>query len=49
MGLVAAIEWLAEDFSLRWETRCQLELPRDEEPSLPESGALACSGPCRNR
>ena len=41
MGLVAAIEWLAEDFSLRWETRCQLELPRDQEPSLPESVALA--------
>lgn len=41
MGLVAAIEWLAEDFSLRWETRCQLELPHDQEPSLPESVALA--------
>ncbi|WP_022981839.1 PAS domain S-box protein [Ideonella sp. B508-1] len=41
MGLVAAIEWLAEDFSLRWETRCQLELAHDLEPSLPESVALA--------
>ncbi|MCO5975431.1 PAS domain-containing sensor histidine kinase [Ideonella oryzae] len=41
MGLVAAIEWLAEDFSLRWETRCQLELPHEQEPSLPESVALA--------
>jgi len=34
LGLVAAIEWLAEDFSLRWETRCDLQLPRAEEGDL---------------
>ncbi|WP_225861814.1 PAS domain-containing sensor histidine kinase [Ideonella benzenivorans] len=41
MGLVAAIEWLAEDFSLRWETHCELDLPHDLEPRLPEAAALA--------
>lgn len=34
LGLVAAIEWLAEDFSLRWETHCELQLPRGEESEL---------------
>jgi len=41
LGLVAAIEWLAEDYSLRWETRCDVKLPSDFEPELPESVALA--------
>jgi len=44
LGLVAAIEWLAEDFSLRWETRCELQLPRAEEgdlTSLSEAASLA--------
>lgn len=41
LGLTAAIEWLAEDFSLRWETRCELQLPRDHEPELTEAAALA--------
>ena len=41
LGLVAAIEWLAEDFSLRWETHVELQLPREQEPSLAESVALA--------
>jgi hypothetical protein len=51
LGLVAAIEWLAEDFSLRWETRCELQLPRDEEPDLPcpRRRRWPCSGPCKNR
>jgi len=40
LGLTAAIEWLAEDFSLRWETRCELQLP-EQEPELSESAALA--------
>lgn len=41
LGLTAAIEWLAEDFSLRWETQCDLHLPRDNEPELTESASLA--------
>lgn len=41
LGLVAAIEWLAEDFSLRWETQCVLELPREDEPELAEAVSLA--------
>lgn len=41
MGLIAAIEWLAEDFSLRWEVSCQFDSPSDEGLSLPEPVALA--------
>lgn len=41
MGLTAAIEWLAEDFSLRWEMQCDVQLSRDHEPDLPESASLA--------
>ncbi|HYR25373.1 MAG TPA: ATP-binding protein, partial [Aquabacterium sp.] len=44
MGLVAAIEWLAEDFSLRWETTCTVLLSSDEPDDwarLPEPVALA--------
>ncbi|MBS1191585.1 MAG: multi-sensor signal transduction histidine kinase [Rhodocyclaceae bacterium] len=29
-GIIPAIEWLAEDFSLRWEIPCHLELDADD-------------------
>ncbi|HZX33311.1 MAG TPA: sensor histidine kinase [Rhodocyclaceae bacterium] len=29
-GIIPAIEWLAEDFSLRWEMPCRLELDADD-------------------
>ncbi|HJW24491.1 MAG TPA: PAS domain-containing sensor histidine kinase [Rhodocyclaceae bacterium] len=29
-GIIPAIEWLAEDFSLRWEVPCRLELDADD-------------------
>lgn len=29
-GIIPAIEWLAEDFSLRWEIPCKLELDADD-------------------
>lgn len=29
-GIIPAIEWLAEDFSLRWEIPCRLELDADD-------------------
>jgi PAS domain S-box-containing protein len=32
LGLVAALEWLAEDFSHRWEIRCQVNIAEDRIP-----------------
>lgn len=40
LGLVAAIEWLAEDFRLRWETPCTVVLP-DEDDCLDLDERLA--------
>lgn len=41
MGLTAAIEWLAEDFSLRWEIQCDVRLCWASEPDLADSVSLA--------
>lgn len=41
LGLIPAIEWLAEDFAHRWEVRCQFHAPRDEDIALPEAVSLA--------
>jgi len=41
LGLVPAIEWLAEDFSLRWELVCECRLPEVDELGLSEAAALA--------
>ncbi len=40
LGLAAAIEWLAEDFSLRWEIPCTLRV-EDGELELPDAVATA--------
>jgi PAS domain S-box-containing protein len=40
LGLVAALEWLTEDFSLRWEMPCELQV-RGEGFALDEAVATA--------
>lgn len=41
LGLIAAIEWLAEDFSHRWELACEVKAPHDDEIRLAEPTNLA--------
>jgi len=40
LGLVAAIQWLAEDFSHRWEIACRVDVP-NEPCSLDEAQSTA--------
>lgn len=41
LGLGAAIEWIAEDFALRWEMRVELSVPKEHEPVLDEGVSQA--------
>lgn len=41
LGLIPAIEWLAEDFAHRWEVRCKFHAPREDDIALPEAVSLA--------